>query len=131
MTQSPLTLVAPIADGRMDTLRCVLENRKAALKQGLLRLDSVHYARWVIIPAKSPYRAQLAFESNFDGEIDAHVDALASELGGLVDEIYSNCEGFSHGENAAYLRKIQVSEAAFYQGSPGRTVKTIAQEKAL
>jgi hypothetical protein len=131
MTQSPLTLVVTIGDGRIESLRHVLETRECALKQALLRLGTVHYGRWVIIQTGGIYRAQLAFESNFDGEIDTHVEELAKELGGLIDEIYSHCDGFSPGANAAYLRKIRVREAAFYQGAPGRTVKTIAGEKAL
>src|SRR5437763_3806400 len=125
MSQSPLTLVVPIENGRVDSLRRVLAGREAALKQALSALGTVHYARWVILEAKGPYRAQLAFESNFDGGIDTHIAELARELGGLIDEIYSNCEGFSPGSNAAYLSRIRVPEAAFYQGSPGRTVKTI------
>jgi len=38
---------------------------------------------------------------------------------------------FSPGNNPAYLRRIRVSEIAFYQGAPYRTVKMIADEKAL
>ena len=122
MIQSPLTLVVPINDGRIDSLRDVLKVREVALKQALCQLGTVHYGRWVILEASGPYRAQLTFESNFDGEIDTHIDELASGLGELVDEIYSHCDGFSPGANAEYLRKIRVREAAFYQGSPGRTV---------
>src|SRR4051794_7929923 len=139
MRQSALTLIAPIAEGRVEPLRQVLAAREAELKETLSRLGTVHYARWVIVegdpfgtgPGDAPYCSQLAFESNFDGEAGAHVADLARELGPLVDEVYGHCEGFSTGANAAYLKGIAVGEAAFYQGSPGRTVQTIGEERAL
>lgn len=139
MRQSALTLIAPIADGRVDSLGQVLTTREAEMKETLSRLGTVHYARWVIVEGDPfgtrggdcPYRSQLAFESNFDGEPDAHIADLARELGPLVDEVYGHCDGFSPGANVAYLSGIGVREAAFYQGSPGRTVKTIADERAL
>jgi hypothetical protein len=131
MSQSPLSLVVPIVDGQIESLRAVLKVHEAALLQALSGLGNVHYARWVIIDASKTYPAQLAFESNFDGEIDPHINELVAALGGLIDQIYRHCKGFSPGANAAYLKSIRIREAAFYQGSPGRTVKTIAGEKAL
>jgi len=131
MNQTPLTLIVPIRDGEVDPLRRVLEAREDALKNALARLGTVHYARWTILATANSYRAQLAFESNFDGEIESHIDQLVRELGGLIDEIYRHCEGFSPGANGQYARKIRVKEIAFYQGAPGRTVKAIADEKAL
>src|SRR5436190_21963138 len=103
MRQSALTLIAPIRDNEVEPLRRVLEKQDAALKQALGDIGTIHYARWVIIEASGPYRAQLAFDSNFDGAVNAHVDDLVRALGNLLDEIYAHCEDYSSGAKSSYL----------------------------
>jgi hypothetical protein len=132
MRQSALTLIAQVKDDGLQPLRLVLKNQEAAIKAALGRLGTIHYARWVIIDdPKSNYKPMLAFGSNFDGPVDKHIEDLVRELGTLLDDIYSHCEGYSPVDKQSYLFNIRTKEAAFYQGSPGRTVQTIAQEKAL
>jgi hypothetical protein len=75
--------------------------------------------------------AQLAFSSNFDGDVDTHIEDLAIKLNSLLDEVYTNCVDYTPQNRAGYLKKISTKEAAFYVGAPGRTVKIIEQEKQL
>ena len=57
---------------------------------------------------------------------------LVTHLGPLLDDIYAHCEGYRPAaDKVAYLTGIRKKEAAVYHGAPGRTVQTIAQEKAL
>ncbi|HEX3150753.1 MAG TPA: hypothetical protein VHR66_21930 [Gemmataceae bacterium] len=130
MRQSALTLVAHVKDGGLAPLRQVLKDKEAAIKDALRSLGTIHYARFVIVDQPG-YKPQVAFGSNFDGPVEQHVRDLADKLGQLIDDIYSNCVDYSSADRASYLLNIRTKEAAFYQGSPGRTVGTIAQEKAL
>jgi hypothetical protein len=131
MRQSALTLIAQVKDDGLDALRQVLKDREPALMQALGSIGTIHYARWVIIEPSPGYKAVLAFGSNFDGRLDTHIEDLVRALGALLDDIYTHCENYTPNAKQSYLVKIRYKEAAFYQGAPGRTVATIAQEKAL
>jgi hypothetical protein len=131
MRQSALTLIAPVMDNGLEPLRQVLAAREPALRQALGGIGTIHYARWVIIEPSAGHKALLAFESNCDGDPDTHVGDLVRALGSLLDDIYTHCENYTPDARPAYLSRIRRPEAAFYQGSPGRTVKTIAHERAL
>lgn len=135
MKQNALTLIAPVTDGRLEKLRTVLKERNDQLKTALGSLGTIHYARWVIVDeakvGNETFQAQLAFSSNFDGDHETHIQDLALKLNTLLDEVYGNCVGYSTTDRAGFLKKTRIKEAAFYVGAPGRSVKTIAQEKAL
>src|SRR4051812_36904458 len=131
MRQSALTLIARIRDSGLEPLRLVLGDREAALQQALSGIGTIHYARWVIVEPGAGYPAVLAFESNYDGDLDTHVADLVRALGPLLDDVYTHCEDYTPDARTSYLSSIRRPEAAFYQGSPGRTVKAIAQERAL
>jgi hypothetical protein len=131
MRQSALTLIARVKDTGLEPLRGVLETREVDIMRALGRVGTVHYARWVILEPADGFDAVLAFGSDFDGPADTHIADLVRELGPLLDEIYVHCEDYTPGNAASYLLNIRCKEAAVYQGSPGRTVRTIAQEKAL
>ncbi len=135
MKQHALTLIAEVKRDHTEPLRRVLKEKTDVLKASLRTIGSIHYCRWVIIDEKKTdtetWPAQLAFSSNFDGDIEQHLHDLTSALDTLLDDIYTHCAGYSSSDRMGYFRKIRVKEMAFYQGSPGRSVKTIAQEKAL
>ncbi len=131
MRQSALTLIAQVKDNGLEPLHQVLKDSETALKQALSSIGTIHYARWVIIEPSDGYKAMLAFGSNYDGHLDAHIEDLVRALGHLLDDIYTHIEDYTPAAKSAYLFKIRCHEAAFYQGSPGRTVAIIAQEKAL
>lgn len=135
MKQYALTLNVPILDDKIDSLKTVLSDQKSALKKALESIGTIHYARWVIIDKHEidgeELAAQLVFSSNFDGDIDQHIQDLDTYLGDLLDAVYENCEGYTSHDRLQFLKKIRIKEAAFYQGSPGRTVGQIKQERQL
>src|SRR4051812_27263000 len=139
MRQLALTLTARVKENDLEPLRQVLGDREVVLRQALGGIGAIHYARWVIIEPGAGYKAVLAFESNFDGPtgtpvndvIRGHIDDLAGALGPLLDDIYAHCEDYTPDAKSTYLSKMRRKEAAFYQGSPGRTVETIDRERAL
>jgi hypothetical protein len=132
MQQSAITLVAPVKEAGLEPLRRVLEDRQADLVVALGRVGTVHYARWVIIVGPGTgFKPLLTFGSDFDGPADAHLNDLVAHLGPLLDDIFTHCEGYDPADQAASLLRFRRKEAAVYQGAPGRTVQTIAREKAL
>jgi hypothetical protein len=131
MRQSALTLVARVKDTGLEPLRRALKDNEPALREALQRVTTIHYARWVIVEPSDGYKPLLAFGSDFDGPVEAHVQDLVREFGPLLDAIYTHCEDYTPGDGASYLLNIRCPEAAFYQGSPGRTVETVRQEKRL
>jgi hypothetical protein len=133
MRQSAITLVAQVKEAELGSLRRVLRTREAELLQAIGRIGTVHYARWVIVLGPGDgFKPLLTFGSDFDGPVDAHLNDLVTHLGPLLDDIYAHCEGYQPAaDKVAYLTGIRKKEAAVYQGAPGRTVQTIAQEKAL
>lgn len=135
MTQQALTLIASFDDRYTDHLRSVLSENKEACKTALRTLGTIHYARWVIVDSvtigEEVLPMQLVFSSNFDGDIDTHLNDLAVKLAPLLDILYEHATGYSPENRLAFLTQSRLKEAAFYQGAPGRTLSVIAEEKEL
>jgi len=136
MKQNAVTLVAQISDEHVNRLKDLLTANKTAYTNALSTLGTVHYARWVVIDKHTldsgeVFSAQLVFSSNFDGDPGQHIKDLAAKIGAIINEIYSLANGYNSNDPVGYLSSIRTKEAAFYQGSPGRTLGIIAQEKEL
>ena len=135
MNQNALTLITVIRDDQSATITSLLKDKKEALNSALKSIGTVHYARFVIIDSTTINNEllppQLVLSSNFDGEIDAHIQDLATHLADLLDQIYAHTLNYNPADKAGFLRGIRIKEAAFYVGAPGRSVKDIANEKAL
>jgi len=102
---------------------------------------------------KTDKPASLVFSSNFDGSVDHHLDDLSSDdlaavedpnnpesldkSINLTDQIYGCCEGYpapgqrNPKSRKEYFKKHIVKVAAFYKGSPKRSVKQILKENDL
>ena len=135
MIQNALTLNSPVRGDLVENLKKVLADNKEQFRASLGRLGTIHYARWVIVPGEKLdgeiIPDQLIFSSNFDGDFDQHFKDLVSHISPELDMIYANVEGYDSKNKLEFLKKSRIKEAAFYQGSPGRTVKVIAAEKEL
>ncbi|HOZ52797.1 MAG TPA: hypothetical protein PLU17_13115 [Chitinophagaceae bacterium] len=135
MRQNALTLICEVKKNELESLRLFLKDHQDRLKNQLRLLGTIHYCRWVIIDEAildgKTVSPQLAFSSNFDGNLDQHLNDLILNLKDSLNQIYSHCVDFDKDNLYKYLQSIRVKEMAFYQGSPGRSVKTIAQEKEL
>ncbi len=144
--QNPLTVIVPISKDMLVNLRNVLEE----INQELIaqkhvdfeNLGTIHYCRWIILEEADTngqhYFPQLAFSSNFDGELDKHITDLASgSVALLMDRIYECCEGYpavssrNTDQRIIYFKKWMVKPMAFYRGAPGRSITQIKQESIL
>jgi len=88
----------------------------------------LHYAAFVIIPQIDGVPTRLVFETNYDGDLDVHLDELIKLAGADLDNIYGNCKGYPAASAVAkpqefkkYLIENSVPSTAFYVALPGRS----------
>jgi hypothetical protein len=140
--QQALTLVAAIVPGREAELDAWLRTNKRALQRALERSSTTHFARWVILPQSHDEdgkalgeRQLLAFESNFDGQLDRHLADLRAALGSLLDGAFAHAEGYPGSadvrELEQFFRRGALRAAAFYVAHGGLPVGVIRGDAAL
>jgi hypothetical protein len=141
MSSKALTIVTPLQPdekkiAELDTLLNEIGD-DIDNKQGnhipFAQLTTTHFLRWVILPGntngKRRYPPQLAFESNFDGPVEEHLDELIRVGGPVLARIYSYCVGCPPvvADNPVsfrcFLMRSRVPEAAFYRAYPNHTVQ--------
>ena len=146
--QRPLILLTPVKPDRLNALNELLNKIKTAMQAGteseFKKLNTVHYARWVILDRESfrdepaiPVSPRLIFSSNYDGNEDHHLDDFVTVLEKYVDQVYECCEGYpepaarSKESRKRYLKQWRTDTSAFYIGAPGRSLQQIEQENKL
>jgi hypothetical protein len=140
--QQALTLVAAIVPGREAELDTWLRTNKRALQRALERSTTTHFARWVILPPSQDEDGKalgegplLAFESNFDGQLEQHLLDLRAALGSLLDGAFAHAEGYPGSADARQLeqffRRGALRAAAFYVAHGGLPVGVIRGDAAL
>lgn len=140
--QQALTVVAPVAVGSEAEADRWLRDNKRALQRALARSTTTHFARWVLLPPSRGEAGELigeqhllAFETNFDGELQEHLADLRVALGSLLDGAFAHVEGYPGAENladlAAFVRRASLRTAAFYVAHPGLPVPVVHGDAAL
>jgi hypothetical protein len=141
--QQALTLVAPIAPGEEGAVEAWLRAQKRALQRALERAKTTHFARWVVLPPSLDEHGQLlgdrhllAFESNFDGSLEAHVADLRNALGPLLDGAFAAVEGYPGAADLPALTEFFRSEAArraavYYVAHAGLPVPVVQGDAKL
>src|SRR6185436_12832450 len=103
--QHPLTILAPIKNDKLETLNkrlnAIRENLQHGTETEFKKVATLHYGRWVILSRDSfrdepaiPVGPRLVFTTNFDGDKDDHLTALATQVTKYIDDIYECCEGY-------------------------------------
>ena len=106
------------------------------------KLQTIHYARFVLLEHDSELGPMLAFSTNYDGrEGDAacseraafalHVAELVRHAGPGLERVFQCCEGYRAGQLAKFLRKKQRQASTFYVASSGRSRNQILWEAEL
>ncbi len=136
MKQNALTLISEIEDHQLEKLRTLFSSRKEEFAGELGKVGTIQYARLVIVDkhtnqAGEVFAAQLVLSSNFDGDPDQQIQDIVNKIGPTLDLIYAHIKGYDKNNKLEFFRKSRTKEAAFYQGSPHRTLEVIRQEKAL
>lgn len=135
-----LTVFTPIVPDRLQELRDHLAGLPRDASP-LARLGDTHFARWVIVPAfvsdpsqprdehlPSPY---LLFSATFDGQLDAYLDSLCTELAAEAQTIWGCCVGAPEPAAGsalkAYLKHNQIQTGLFFSAYPDATVDQVRQ----
>ncbi len=136
--QGALTVVTTIKPDEVKSLRALLKTIRLSVGQPACPipfddLTTVHFMRWVILEDPTgALPASLVLSTNYDGLLKIHLEDLVRVAGNTLDAIYSHCKGYKgHGQFIPYLLKHRLPYAAFYSGTPGRSVRLIKEDAKL
>jgi hypothetical protein len=129
-----------------DELTNLRERVKAKIPNPIMRVPTIHFARWlIVVPAqyhcmdpagvdpKYQYHSWLLFAASFDGDLKTYLDDFSAILAKDVDRIWGNCEGYpvegSQNFDAfwAYAKLYQLTTQAFYNAYPGISVSRVRE----
>jgi hypothetical protein len=142
ITQSAVTVMADVLDGRESALQQLLEQAGRDPANNALvpfgRFSNVHFARFFILPgSRNPidgqvYTPRLLFLADVDGPAAPFLESLATLAGDGLDAFYRNCRGYP-GRQALldFLKSHTLPPAAKYINTIGRTVDQIRHEAEL
>jgi hypothetical protein len=120
-----MTVITPIKPGMADKLKQVLQSIQASPDSLIRKINTIHYARWVIIDNDT----RLLFTSNFDGTGEQYLGDFVNMLPEGLDAIWSNCVDYpgvkSMESFIAYVRAHEVDAALFYAAYPDTTVNQV------
>ncbi|MDF0644544.1 MAG: hypothetical protein P0111_10965 [Nitrospira sp.] len=124
-----LTAIAPLNPGGAERLRMIFDLRKRAEQAGdsspIEQIESIHYARWVILDGGT----RLLFTSNFDGDLEGYLAEFAERDEGPLNMIFGNCIGWPGarpvGPFIQYVRDHMVPAEYYYSAYPRHTVKEV------
>jgi len=134
-----LTVLTPILEDHVSALAAHLDTFGPEDASPLARVAGTHFARWVILDdvvyqggrqrRDALQASRLLFTSNFDGPLDAHLEALRRDLGDDADAVWSHCAGYPGRADsaafAAWFRDHQVESALFFGAYGDQTVEQV------
>ena len=141
MKQNGLTVLADIRHGQEEHIGRLLDkiNRNPA-RNGLIDfplIASIHFAAWVILPPYPNTGFRLLLETNYDGDLESHLNEFIEHGARALDEIYAHCNGYPAGgardreRVKRFLKAHSIKSSAFYVGMPGRSVGDIRNAQAV
>jgi len=143
VVQGVLTVVAEISPEHLDALTALLAELDGALDgEGgppvvdFRVLETVHFARFVVLPPNAAGKRHLVFSSAYDGPREVHLRELVEKTGAGFSRVFSHCAGWNVAKavDAAlgpYLEAHAIAYGAMHVGYVGRTVMEVQREEAL
>ncbi|MDC8005264.1 hypothetical protein POV27_14475 [Aureisphaera galaxeae] len=139
--QNAVSLQIPLKPDKVAEVTELLNTGgNPALKQTFFsfkKMPTVHFARWIVVPAGKGIDPSLVYAGNIDGDKQQHLKDLVDHLGDDLDQIFKYCQGYPDGGDTdtgnrlAFLKKHAIPTQGFYVGAPNRTVQQIHQEGEL
>ncbi|MEL6135186.1 MAG: hypothetical protein AAFR59_17650, partial [Bacteroidota bacterium] len=141
---SPYNLLAEIHLSRKSELLEMLHQIDEAPQTNSLfhfhELLSVHFGRFVVLDevvenGREKYPAYLAFSTNYDGTLDAHLREIIQHNPAGVATIFGSCKDFPGSESSiedqiAFFKRNGQLRPYFYRGNWNLTVDQIKKEDA-
>jgi len=145
--QRALTIIAEVTPEHETAVEETLRSIGASVRGGkdgspFDRMATVHFARWVFLAPSRGRRGdrfppQVAFESNYDGDEDAHLRDLAVFAEVWLDAIYQHCVAYPDAAQrtvatrVAFLKSKARPYGAFHMGHSGLSVRVIRNDAEL
>lgn len=146
--QHPMAIVAPVINSSLDKLNALLMQIRSDIDQRMVMpfevLGTIHYLRIVLMDPEADdgkgdrnLFTKLIFATDFDGDEEQHMTALATNCGAFMDELFECCAGYPElaarnpNTRKAYFDEHKVHPSAFFAGAPGRTLSQVRQESDL
>ncbi len=141
--QVALTIVATVADGRVEELETLLHDLGGSPGGPPFdRIPTLHFARLFVLEATEDLAGtaippRLVFLSDIDAPVGPYLTALVDAFGTMLDEIFGHCVGYpvegsrTRADRIAYLEQQTVGTAAAYVNTVGRSVEQIRREAEL
>lgn len=120
-----MTVITDIISGKVDSLRQTLEAIGKKPDSPIKQINTIHYARWVIIDKDT----RLLFTSNFDGTWEAYLRDFVEKAPEGLDAIWSHCVGYPGAKPLdkfmAYVKEHESNAQLFYAAYPDATVNQV------
>jgi len=129
--QQALTVVAPVRKDARESLSARLDAAESDVQDALVAVKTLHFARFVLIDGKDGPKSRLAFETNHDGELGPHLEAVARVLAPFEDVLFGAWEGYRTGDLAGFVEKHALPASTFYLGHPGLSVEQIKDDREI
>jgi hypothetical protein len=126
--QHALTVVARVRDGERATLLGLLEREQKSVEDALDRVTTLHFGRLVVFD-RADGDAALAFESNYDGDAQTHLQQLVHFIGPSLDRFFACCEGYVPGSFPSYAAGHSVAPLTYYISHGGLSRDQIRHDR--
>ncbi len=144
--QSELNIICPIQEENLAALRSSLEQLEENLTTNRVlpfdKLNTVHFARWVILEPTEDLRGekigpQLLLIVDFDGDRKSFLEVFVGACAIDLYALYRYCENFpsqalhDHSAFVSYLETHHVKTSAGFSGHPRKSLVRIHREDML
>jgi hypothetical protein len=123
IVQHALTVIA----GKEEDLAKLLDASRTGVLARLGQVTTLHFGRFVVFDGASGAHL-LAFESNYDGDLAAHLAELRRYLGADLDAIFGHCESYAPGSFESFVAEHSVLPQAYYIAHGGLSVPQISHD---
>ena len=124
-TASEFMVLFPLKPGSQERVREMLRQNDEVIASVNSRLQTIHEARWVLLPGDQ----YLMLATVFDGPWDRYIDDFATAAADLFDAVGAYFEGYpgalSGDKLRDYVRQIQVPADVFHFAYPNSSVRHI------
>lgn len=128
--QHALTVIARVRDGQRAALEQLLAREQPAVVRDLARVSTLHFGRFVVFD-RAGGDAALAFESNYDGDAQTHLQQLVHAIGPSLDRFFACCEGYVRGSFPAFAAEHAVPPVTYYISHGGLSRDQILHDRRV
>ncbi len=127
-----LAVLTPIARGREQALREVLERLPVGEQSPLARLPATHFARFVIVPDLGS--ARLLFSSTFDAGGRDYLEEICTRIPAEADAIWAHCADYPGADDrkafVGYMEQHRMKANLFVAAYPDATLDEVREALA-